>query len=238
MTQNNNNQKGFTLIEMMVALTIFVVTILVATNVYLLVSDTQQRTLAAQKIMDDVRALFDTIVQEARLGTINYNYYTNNTIDLHPDAGVPVEVLAIRSQGGQNIFFRKDSTRAQFCDEIVVGDCDPTSSEWIDITPAGVEVQELQFIITPSADPFVDVDPVDCSISGNDDCNLASLDSYRCAGDNFCRYYSDGNNFQPKVTILIKSKSIASKLIKQSQITMQTTVASRVISGQVLNLNY
>lgn len=233
----SNNQKGFTLIEMVVALTIFVVTILVATNVYLLVSSTQRRALAAQKIMDDVRALFETITQEARLGTINYDYYTSNSIDLHP-AAAPVEVLAITSQSGENTFFRQDTTRVQYCEEVTVGDCDPAGTGWVDVTPTDVEVDALQFVITPSADPFTEVDPVDCSISGDADCVFAGLDSYRCAGDNYCRYYSDGNNFQPKVTLMIKSKSIASRLAEQSRITLQTTVASRVVSGPVLNENY
>lgn len=235
MFHHKHNQRGFTLIEMIVALAIFSLTILLATNVYLLVSNTQRRALAAQKILDDVRALFETMTQEVRLGTINYAYYDQQNIDLHPAAGTGIPILAVISQTGSQDFFRLQSERVQFCEEITVGDCDAGGTGWLDVTPEGVRVEDLRFVITPSADPFTAIEPVDCALGGDADCTAAGLVSYRCAADNACRYFSNGNNIQPQVLIMIKSTSVAPRLIEQASVDMQTIISSRIITSAIQN---
>ncbi|MCH7492964.1 prepilin-type N-terminal cleavage/methylation domain-containing protein [Patescibacteria group bacterium] len=233
MFEHKKNEEGFTLVEMLVALTIFSVTMLVATDIYLTVSNAQQRTLAAQKIMGDVRTLFETITQEVRLGQINYDYYVQKGIDLHPSGSSGVSILALKNQINELIFFRKNVNKVQFCQEESADDCDPTTgSGWVDVTPEGVEIEDFKFVITPSADPFTDIGGQSCTGT----CSGDYL-SYRCDGVS-CKYDTDGNNFQPKVKILLKSKSIAKRLAEQSQITMQTVVSSRVLRGEVVNDNY
>ena len=231
MFDRKKNEEGFTLVEMLVAVTIFSVTILVATNIYLTVSNAQQRTLAAQKIMGDVRTLFETVTQEVRLGQINYDYYVQNSIDLHPANPGGVSILALKNQINELIFFRKNGTLVQFCQEDTAGDCDSAGPGWLDVTPDGVEIEDFKFVITPSADPFKEI--------GGQSCGTCSGDylSYRCVATS-CKYFNDGNNFQPKVKILIKSKSIAKRLAEQSKITLQTVVSSRILSGEVVNDNF
>ncbi len=234
--QLRKSQHGFTLIEMVIALSIFTVTILVATNIYLLVSNAQQRALAAQKILDDVRALFETMTQEVRLGTINYAYYEANNIDLHPEAGAAPTVLAVVDQLGGQIFFRLDGGAVQYCEEVSGTDCDPTGSGWLDVTPAGVTIDHLSFVITPSADPFIETSTISCL--DDSDCINADLTSYRCAGDGACRYYSNGRTVQPQVLISISSTAQAKRLIEQASVSMQTLVASRIIEGALANENH
>ena len=51
------NNKGFTLIEMLIALSIFILVMLAGVNVYFVISTAQHRTVALQKVQDDVRYL-------------------------------------------------------------------------------------------------------------------------------------------------------------------------------------
>lgn len=232
-TTHRKHETGFTLIEMVVALAIFSLTILVATNIYLLVSNAQQRAFAAQKILDDVRALFETMTQEVRLGMINYAYYERHDIDLHPDAGISPAVLAVVSQSGEQEFFRLNVGTVQYCQELSGTDCDPSGGGWLDVTPAGVTINHLSFTITPSADPFTATSRVACVDDSS--CGAADLTSYRCAADSICRYYSNGRSVQPQVLIAITSTARAPRLIQQASISMQTLVTSRIIGGSLAN---
>ncbi|MBI5037300.1 MAG: prepilin-type N-terminal cleavage/methylation domain-containing protein [Candidatus Kerfeldbacteria bacterium] len=235
MYTRRHNQSGFTLIEMIVAMAIFTVTVLVATNVYLLVSNSQRRALASQKILDDVRALFETMTQEVRLGTINYDYYESQGTDLHPAAGSGVDTLALRSQSGELVFFRHATDRVQYCTEVTAGECDTAGTGWLDVTPVGVNIEALSFTITPSADPFANILPVDCQLLGDAACTAAGLDSYRCGTDDICRYYSNGDNVQPHVLIMIKSTAIGQSQAERASVNMQTLVSSRIITSALQN---
>lgn len=220
---------------MIVAMAIFTVTVLVATNVYLLVSNSQRRALASQRVLDDVRALFETMTQEVRLGTINYAYYDDQGIDLHPAAGSGVDTLALRSQNGDLVFFRHATDRAQYCTQITAGDCDTAGAGWLDVTPAGVAIEALSFTVTPSADPFASTIPVDCQLLGDAACTAAGLTSYRCGIDDTCRYFSNGDNVQPQVLIMIKSTAIGGSQVERASVNMQTVVSSRIITSALQN---
>lgn len=236
--RQNNNQGGFTLIEMIIALSIFVLTVLIATNIYLIINNVQRRTLAMQKVQDDVRYLFEAMAQEVRLGRINYDYYLDNSIDLHPLAAADNEVLAVVNQLSESVFFRINSAgdKVQYCKIEQDSNCRLTFDEdWQDITPEGVRVIDLEFIITPSADPFIEPSlPDNCSI--DNDCSLGL--GYRCETTD-CKYYTDGGNFQPKVRMVLKTESEDTKIPEQSRsINMQTIISSRITQGQVKNTNY
>jgi len=234
------NQHGFTLIEMIVAISIFVLILLIATNIYFIVNNTQRKVVTMQRIQSDVRYLYEAIAQEIRLGRINYDFYNDNGIDLHPNATEYNTVLAVVNRSGDSVFFRLSSggDKVQYCEISIDNDCDlGDDSLWQDITPEGVVAEDLRFIITPSADPFTDTTGLPCSI--DNDC-IGNYISYRCDNivDNRCEYHSDGNNFQPKVQIVLKTRGTAKNIIEESEMLMQTTVSSRILPGKAENINY
>jgi len=256
--RGHKSRAGFTLIEMIIALSIFVLTVLIALNVYLIVNNVQRRTVAMQKVQDDVRYLFEAMAQEVRLGRINYDFYTdeNNGIDLYPTVdGNSNYVLAVVNQQSESIFFRRSSSvvdlndglgdKVQYCAISQDNDCDlfneldnEGNNKWQDVTPEGVKVDDLRFIITPSVDPYTEVgagvlpDPCD-EIS-----NLCPF-GYKCQTDNKCKFYTDGGNYQPKVRIVLKTESTDTRIPEKSKsINMQTVISSRFFQGKVQNNNY
>ena len=187
------------------------------------------------------------------MSKINYPFYTANSIDLHPDAtptGSSNYVLALVNQANVEIFFRRSSslpsandglgTKVQYCEIGTSNTCALNNdSLWQDITPAGVEVQDLRFVITPTADPFV---PTAGVLSGGCTGKTAPCDlvyGYSCpVAGTTCVYYTDGANYMPKVKIILKTKGVGRNRTEETDITMQTTVSSRLIVGPVENDNH
>jgi len=244
----NSKQGGFTLIEMIVALSIFVMIILIVVNVFVVINNTQRKTVAMQRVQDDVRYLLEAVAQEIRLGTINYAHYGDMEYDLHELDTEGEFVLALTNQADEQIFFRRSpgalgpgtGTKVQYCSEAGTGVCDEEAGTgWYDITPESVEITNLRFIITPSADPMAEAAETACADDG--DCDDAGLFSYRCdsGGDDTCHYSTDGGNFQPKVRIVFQAQTDDARISEsQRQISIQTTISSRIMSGRAINMNY
>lgn len=242
---------------MIIALSIFIMTVLLAVNIYLIFNNTQRRTVAQQKVQDDMRYLFEAMAQEVRLGRINYNFYADlaNGINLYPaDDGNGSTVdgnnnyaLSVINQAGEHVFFRRSSqaagqndgqgSKVQYCAVGDANDCDVTvDSNWQDVTPVGVRVTDLRFIITPTVDPFTEVGsgelPDSCSVSSP--CPLG----YTCQASS-CHYFADGGNFQPKVRIVLSTESEDARIPAASRgLTMQTIISLRAAQGKIQNENY
>ena len=236
MLMNKNNNSGFTLIEMLIAISIFALVLIVATNIYITINNSQRKVVTMQKIQDDTRFLFEAMAQEIRLGSINYDFYEINSIYLHPDRGGKDNyILAINSQAGDEIFFRRSGSgsgnKVQYCAVNNLNDCDFTiDSLWQNVTPEGVDILDLRFVISPSADPFIETMSESCSV--DTDCGFG----YAC--DTTCKYDSDGGNYQPKVKFILQSYGVGKNIAEESEILMQTTISTRIFTGPVQNLNY
>lgn len=220
---------------MLIAVSIFSLVLIVATNIYLIINNSQRKVVTLQKIQEDVRFLFEAMAQDIRLSSINYNFYQDNTIYLHPSRIIDTddEVLALIDQLGNQIYYRLSGGKVQYCSG-GSGDCGLlVDGNWEDITPESVEVIDLDFVITPSANPFEEVVPDTCPGGNHTECDIG----YTCVS-NECKYFTDGGNFQPKVIISIHSKGVGRKIAEESELNMQSTISTRIFPGQVVNLNY
>jgi prepilin-type N-terminal cleavage/methylation domain-containing protein len=244
-----SKKKGFTLIETIVTLSIFVLVLLIATDVYVMVNRSQRKVAATQKIQDDVRYLMEVMAQDIRLSQINYDFYETKQIDLHPLATTqPVTVLALINQTSQNIFYRwvAASQRVQYCRELTAGLCDlTTGSGWNDLTPNGVSIAEMRFVVTPTANPFTELPVPTVCAAGSEKIGACSTDyGYSCPTvaqctslPCYCQYFSDGQHFQPKVRMIIQSVADDPNLpVASRTLNLQSIVSSRLILGQVKNI--
>lgn len=73
-------KKGFTLVEMVVALTVFSVIVTVGANIYVTAARGQKRANLEAAIYNEARAIVDKLAREIRHKTIDYDEYYNQKI--------------------------------------------------------------------------------------------------------------------------------------------------------------
>lgn len=91
MKNAKNQKKAFTLIEMVVSLTVFTVIVTIGANVYVTAARGQKRANLEASIYNESRAIIDKLSREIRHKTIDYDEYYNQKIikaDAAPDAKI------------------------------------------------------------------------------------------------------------------------------------------------------
>ncbi len=193
------NQRGFTLMEMLVALTIFSTLVVAATNIFMLASRSQRKIFDLETMQASARYTMEAMVREIRTGSIDLAYYASRGTPLiTPDP----ELALVDSEGDDIRFFESDENNASYCPD---GDSTPCllvtvgANPPAPISPKGIKVRSVSFYISPEVDPFA-FDPS----SGS--------------------FLSDS---QPSVTILLSFESSSRKIDERTYTTLQTTATSR-----------
>lgn len=190
---------GFTLMEMLVALTIFSTLVVAATGIFLLASRTQRKVFDLESMQASARYTMEAMVREIRTGTLDLDHYAARDLPIAtPDA----ELALIDSEGERIRFFESGENHGGYCmnDDsrpcllVTVGGGPPAP-----ISPKGIKVRSVSFYISPEVDPF-GFDPA----SGS--------------------YLSD---IQPSVTILLAFESSSRKIDERTYTHLQTTATSR-----------
>lgn len=130
-------KKGFTLVEMLVVLAIFGTAMVVASDLFLRVTDTGRRVELLNRMQGEVRFALEKISREVRTGRIDYPAYGG-------PIGAPSAILRMRNAQGAAISFsfRDDTIR------IVSGGSDEP------LLGAGIIIDQASFYIDPPRDPF------------------------------------------------------------------------------------
>ncbi len=82
MTRHTRKKGGFTLVEVLIASTIFTIISIMATTVFVNVVRIQKRIVLENQIYEDARFMMERISREIRLNTIDYEeYYRKNVAD-------------------------------------------------------------------------------------------------------------------------------------------------------------
>ena len=141
-------KKGFTLIEMLVAVSIFTIASLAATDLYIASNRAQRAVRAREKLQNEARVAMEYMAREGRAGVVDYASY---------GGGVPIggnELKLIDREGNSELF--KLSSGA--------GECSPSSHPCLlvcdaldcsPLTSKNIFADELKFYIAPLADPFL-----------------------------------------------------------------------------------
>lgn len=191
-------KKGFTLLEMVVALGIFAVATTYCVSIFVQSNQAQKRTANIYRVLSDTRYTMEVMAREIRLGKVNYQYYQDLGIDL---AVLPLTedsaILALTNTVGEAVMFRRTQIDDRFVIQmqVIVDEVET----WQDITPEDLSIEKLAFYITPSADPF----------TWNDGASVYGADE------------------QPKVTIVLQAKSLHPDLTTEKIFNLQTTIATR-----------
>lgn len=189
---------GFSLMELLVVMSIFSTVVLIASDVFLISTRTQRKIYAFERAQGDARYTMEAITREVRSGEIDYAYYATR----NPALGSPDSELALLQSDLTPIRFKLSDTSTQNLCPDGIGPCllvTVGSGTAQAVTPKNVIVRTAKFYIQPLADPTI-------------------LDA--ATG-----LYS--SNIQPRVTIVLTLQSKAVDTAEQSTVYLQTTATSR-----------
>ena len=164
-----SNAKGFTLIEMLVAIFVFVVVVVAVLDLFMIAQRAQRTAASLENLQDDMRFSLNRIADEVRDVSIDYAEYAKSGIPIDPIAGN--DELIIHTFDGASMHFKVgkadggeclnsgdtatlETQRCLLIKENANAPAGDPASQWHSMTANGVSVDELKFYITPTTDPF------------------------------------------------------------------------------------
>lgn len=227
--------RGFTLMEIMIAVSLFVILIIVLINIYLLALKAQRQTAARQQALSNVRNVMETLARQVRTSEIDYAYAYAGDID--PGISGSEKELALVDPDGSHIAY-------YVLDNQLVAD---TNGVKYALTSAeDITIVNLNFYIAPSTDPFKE-EHCNKALPGLNDCLVptsCTVDDLKADKSGFCGCLSDNDcaskfcdpqahlclpqNVQPRVTIILDFQANKVKVEDRKTVFLQTTVSSRV----------
>ena len=191
---------GFTLMEMIVAIGIFVFAILAIMGVYTYATRGLRETTQGQKTLSEIRFDIETMAQKIRTSEIDYS--KDFDLDLSEDGSSGIidsePELYLKNENDLNeMHYWYDDVNNSI--KLQINAASPVDL----IDTSNISVEKLNFYITPTQDPF--------ELQEDGGGNL-SYDA----------------NQQPKVTIVAVFKSKSARPSEEDIIYLQTTVSTRV----------
>lgn len=176
---NTNTTKGFTLIEVLITMALFTMTVLMAVTLLVVYIQQQRRTIIQEQLQNDARAVMEKIAADIREGTIDYSYYSDPIIFANKkllfssldgqDHGGPNEYLVLRDAFNTQIMYRITTTPSQVLQRCTPATVTPNScldSDWQAISPSTMKVENFIFYIAPSENAFDLQSPTICGTAG------------------------------------------------------------------------
>ena len=139
------NHCGFTLLEMTVALGIFIILFTLTLGIYSQSLKAEQRTIQMSKLQKESQLIMEVIAKKIRSSKIDYSYYDGGTVNVSDGESQ----LALLDKSGYQTVFRFAGGSIEVCIE----DC-KTGGVFTSIPAADVSITSLTFFITPDKNPF------------------------------------------------------------------------------------
>jgi len=145
-TRSAHDQSGFTLVELLVAMAIFVTALTAASAIFTYANKSQRVTRAVTDAQSDARFALEVMAQQIRRGSIDYaSSEYGGAI-----AANPQDVLVLRTNTGSQVWFRRVESGGRGVVEM-----SEDGAAWVELTPPSVSVDILTFYLSPATDPFV-----------------------------------------------------------------------------------
>ncbi len=143
------DQRGFTLLEMTIALGIFVILFTLTLGVYSYALKAEQRTIQISKLQREAQFIMEIIAKKVRSGRIDYAY----TDPINSDGTSP---LALFDSSGSPTVFKFENEAGNKSFKVCIADCD-SPDNFFSIPPTDVIVSDLKFFVDPLTNPFINI---------------------------------------------------------------------------------
>lgn len=154
---NSRKRRGFTLIELMVATSIFTIIMLAAMGSVIVTSDLAKRSQALNFTMDNLSFAIESMSRSLRMGT---NYTCSSTsINLsgNPapqdcDGGSMIAFIPVGSSSGYRVAYKLDSSTntIQRCDSI---------NSCVSVVSPEITIDKLKFYVKGATNPSDNIQP-------------------------------------------------------------------------------
>lgn len=148
--------KAFTLVELLVAMVIFITVISTVISIFGRVLEQQRRTFALQNVQDNARYALEAIAREVRMANVLSPHMEDPHYMEDPRWGGGFEELKITNYKDEKVIFRwfYDEPYKQFKVSRDGGD-------WVSLTSQDVEITNFQFYVRKctTEDPIVEIQP-------------------------------------------------------------------------------
>ena len=199
---NFKNNQGLSLVELLVAVSIFSILAVIIAGIYVAFSNSQARAQAGQRLLNDSQFALEAMAREIRDNAIFYISWPCVDIDVEEPGVSITDCLYLQKENGDIIGFAGDVNRNLLFYLTRTFDEDIGYYRWyttglVFIGPMdNIDIERLDFRISPD----LDSDP----------------------------FETDGPNQQPKVTIRLQTTLLGGQDIERVTYDLQTTVSSRV----------
>jgi prepilin-type N-terminal cleavage/methylation domain-containing protein len=201
--QKNKKNKGFTLVEILVAIAVFAMLSTIFTMIYVIISQNQHRAKASQLLLNNSLYALEIIAQDLKNNEIDYNFILPDNDPARPDCSSLNCMVFKRMDGSLAIYSNPDWANNELFYGVYT--CDPYPDVCV------VENINLVQILSPSLN-HVKVDYVHFFVEP------VTADPYS----------SQTVNINPKITIVLKTSYDSQVESEQVSYTLQTTVSSRI----------
>ena len=200
-----NNKTGFTLVEVLVAVSIFAILAILLSVIYVAFTKMQTRTKISQQVLNDSQFVLETITREVRNNEIfDYDPYDSGICGSILDDVNYVNCLLLLREDGQLIVFTTTTDESLIyitptCNSDY-SDCDwalddyESYTELLSLGVNNIKVEDLYFYIKPDEIPFPSIT----------------------------------ENKHPVVTIRMQTAYDSTRSNEQISHLLQTTIASRI----------
>lgn len=145
------NQKGFTLVEVLVAMSIFSILTVVVSGIFVNVSNLHRQTANLQRLQNDGRYMIEKIAREIRSREVDYPLSNPRTCLLFKPDELG-NILMVQYIADGKIGYSLDQLEKN---------CDAEPASWAVLNATDVEVKNLQFVVSPLSEDQWNQQPED-----------------------------------------------------------------------------
>lgn len=142
--------QGFTLIEMLISISIFMLFISLMAGSYTALVSANRKAQEEQKLYREVRFIFDTFGQEIRAGRLDYSYLENTNLQKQKIISI------LRENSLQRTIFKFSEKNLFISKESRLDTNSPWTLlvNWEPLTSTTLSLEDLSFSVFPLKDPY------------------------------------------------------------------------------------
>jgi len=140
--KNKKILPGITLIELLVSVTLFVVIILSATQIFVMVLQSQRRVVAVQNVQESIKYFFEVASKEIRMAVQNendVNFCNNPNFPVNSLFGLNGNTLYLRNQDNECVRYYLENNRFMI----------ERKGVSVPLSPDEIIIEDLKFTIEP-----------------------------------------------------------------------------------------